>query len=78
MTDDRAGRRAEPCGRLAPVTKPHYTIPMSIALAISILCGIGLLVWYVGSLWWRKRRIARQADELLAKALKAKDAFRRH
>ncbi len=51
---------------------------MNVALAISIVCGIGLLVCYVGSMWWRKRRTARQADELLAKVVKAKDAFRRH
>ncbi|MDD9860248.1 MAG: hypothetical protein OXU40_07355 [Nitrospira sp.] len=50
---------------------------MSVALAISVVCGIGLLVGYVGSLWWRRRRTARQADELLAKVVKAKDAFRR-
>ena len=51
---------------------------MNIALTISTICGIGLLLWYVGSLWWRKRRTARQADALLAKVVKAKDAFRRH
>lgn len=50
---------------------------MSEETIIIVSCLAGLLVYRVGIRLWRRRNAAKQADELLDKIVKGKDAFRR-
>jgi hypothetical protein len=42
-----------------------------------ILTFCTILVYTIVQKWWRQRRAAKLADELLADVIKGKDAFRR-
>jgi hypothetical protein len=44
---------------------------------LPILVGIGIMLAPVIRYWFRRRRAARLADQLLDDAVKTKDAFRR-
>lgn len=50
---------------------------MSDEMVIIVCCLAGLLALRFGVRWWRNRKAAKQADELLSKIVKGKDAFRR-
>lgn len=50
---------------------------MSEETIIIVSCLTGLLLYRVGIRWWRRRSAAKQADDLLDKIVKGKDAFRR-
>jgi hypothetical protein len=50
---------------------------MSDEMGIVVGCLAGILACRFGIRWWRKRKAAKQADELLSKIVKGKDAFRR-
>ena len=50
---------------------------MSDEMGIVVGCLAGILACRFGIRWWRKRNAAKQADELLSKIVKGKDAFRR-
>jgi LPXTG-motif cell wall-anchored protein len=44
---------------------------------LPVLAGIGIMLALAVRYWLRRRRAARQADQLLEDVVKAKDAFRR-
>jgi hypothetical protein len=50
---------------------------MSDEMGIVLGCLAGLLACRFGIQWWRRRKAAKQADELLSNIVKGKDAFRR-
>ena len=50
---------------------------MSDEMGIVVACLAALLASRFGIQWWRRRKAAKQADELLSNIVKGKDAFRR-
>ena len=50
---------------------------MSDEMGIIVGCLAALLAARFGIQWWRRRKAAKQADELLSNIVKGKDAFRR-
>ena len=48
------------------------------SLTIGLILTLGtIFVYTIVQKWWRRRRAAKLADELLADVIKGKDAFRR-
>lgn len=54
-----------------------YTTFMDDLTFALILILVTVTLYYIGLRWWRYRRAAKLADNLLAEVVKGKDSFRR-
>lgn len=60
-----------------PAGPIYYAGDMNDEYILPVLAGLGIMLALAIRYWFRRRRAARLADQLLDDVVKAKDAFRR-
>ena len=70
--------KTQPISCILPLGKLFFYTASMDSLTIGLILTLGtIFVYTIVQKWWRRRRAAKLADELLADVIKGKDAFRR-